>query len=327
GADVILANFKPGTLASMGLSYDVLAEINPRLVISESSAFGSTGPWRARLGYGPLVRASCGVSALWRYPDDAELLCDGQTVYPDHIAAQVTAVAVLATLIGRRHTGHGAHIEVAQADTALVHLGTQLVTEALCAGTVTAPGNADPYAAPSGVYACAGDDEWCVVTVRDDHQWAALCGVLDRPDLRSDDRFSTAAHRIANRSEVDRLLAAWLRDRDPQEAAAELQAAGVPAGAMLRLPQLLTDPHLTARATYTRVEHDLLPMSLPAVARAAVFTGIADPPTRQAPLAGEHTREICAELGMVSAEIDVLIGAGVLQPVATGTAPNRSLRP
>ncbi|MGW1740109.1 CaiB/BaiF CoA transferase family protein [Nocardia sp. NPDC001965] len=315
-ADVVLANFKPGTLASMGLSYDVLAELNPRLVVSESSAFGSTGPWRTRLGYGPLVRASCGVSALWRYPDDAELLCDGQTVYPDHIAAQVTAVAVLATLIGRRRTGRGTHIEVAQADTALVHLGTQLVTEALRPSTVTAPGNADPYAAPSGVYACAGDDEWCVVTVRDDHQWAALCGVLDRPDLWSDPRFSTAAHRIANRAELDRIVATWLGDRDPQEAAAELQAAGVPAGAMLRLPQLLTDPHLTARATYTQVEHDRLPMSLPAAARAAVFTGIADPPTRQAPLAGEHTREICLELGMDSAEIEALIGTGVLQPSA-----------
>lgn len=323
GADVVLANFKPGTLASMGLSYDVLAELNPRLVVSESSAFGSTGPWRARLGYGPLVRASCGVSALWRYPDDAELLCDGQTVYPDHIAAQVTAVAVLATLIGRRRTGRGTHIEVAQADTALVHLGTQLVTEALCPGAVTAPGNADPYAAPSGVYACAGDDEWCVVTVRDDHQWAALCEVLDRPDLSSDPRFSTAAHRIANRPELDRIVATWLRDRDPQEAAAELQAAGVPAGAMLRLPQLLTDPHLTARATYTRVEHDRLPMTLPAAARAAVFTGIADPPTRQAPLAGEHTREVCLELGMDSTEVDALIAAGVLQPPAPSTASIR----
>ncbi|WP_063129198.1 CaiB/BaiF CoA transferase family protein [Nocardia fusca] len=320
-ADVVLANFKPGTLASMGLSYDVLAELNPRLVVSESSAFGSTGPWRTRLGYGPLVRASCGVSALWRYPDDAELLCDGQTVYPDHIAAQVTAVAVLATLIGRRRTGRGTHIEVAQADTALVHLGTQLVTEALLPGTVTAPGNADPYTAPSGVYACAGDDEWCVVTVHDDHQWAALCGVLDRLDLLSDTRLSSAADRIANRPELDRIVAAWLHDRDPQGAAAELQEAGVPAGAMLRLPQLLTDPHLTARGSYTQVEHDQLPMSLPAAARAAVFTGIADPPTRQAPLAGEHTREICTELGMDSAEIDALIGSRVLQTSATGATP------
>ncbi|MFD1812164.1 CaiB/BaiF CoA transferase family protein [Rhodococcus gannanensis] len=320
-ADVVLANFKPGTLASMGFSYESLAEINPRIVVSESSSFGSTGPWRTRLGYGPLVRASCGVSALWRYPDNAELLCDGQTVYPDHIAAHVAAVAVLAALIDRRRTGRGTNLEIAQADTALVQLGTQLVTEGLLPGTVTAPGNTDPYAAPSGVYACAGDDEWCVVTVRDDDEWAALCSALDRRDLLEDSRFSTAAQRVAHRAEADALVAAWLRDRDRLEAAATLQAAGVPAGAMVRLPELLTDPHLTARHTYTTIGHDLLAADLPATARVAVFGEIDDPPARQAPLAGEQSRQICTELlGMEDAEVDELVRSGVLQPSAADPA-------
>lgn len=320
-ADVVLANFKPGTLASMGLSYESLAEINPRIVVSESSSFGSTGPWRSRLGYGPLVRASCGVSALWRYPDDEELLCDGQTVYPDHIAAHVAAVAVLAALIDRRRTGRGTNLELAQADTALTQLGAQLVTEGLRPGTVTAPGNTDPYASPSGVYACAGDDEWCVVSVSNDEEWAALCGVLGRPDLTEDNRFATAKQRVAHRAEADALVAEWLRERKPQAAAATLQAAGVPAGAMLRLPELLTDPHLTARCTYTTIGHELLPADLPATARVAVFGEISDPPARQAPLAGEQTRQICAELlGMDDTEIDALVRSGVLQPPATDPA-------
>lgn len=326
GADVVLANFKPGTLASMGFSYESLAEINPRIVVSESSSFGSTGPWRTRLGYGPLVRASCGVSALWRYPDNAELLCDGQTVYPDHIAAHVAAIAVLAALIERRRTGRGTNLEVAQADTALVQLGAQLVTEGLQPGTVTAPGNSDPYAAPSGVYACTGDDEWCVVTVRDDDEWAALCEVIDRRDLVGDRRFATAPQRIAHRDDADAVVGEWLRDRDPQEAAATLQSAGVPAGAMVRLPQLLTDPHLTARRTYTTVGHELLSVDLPATARVAVFEEIADPPARQAPLAGEQTRQICAELlGMDDADIDALVHAGVLQPAAGDPALDREV--
>ncbi|ORL16005.1 CaiB/BaiF CoA transferase family protein [Prescottella equi] len=321
GADVVLANFKPGTLASMGFSYESLAAINPRIVVSESSSFGSTGPWRTRLGYGPLVRASCGVSALWRYPDNAELLCDGQTVYPDHIAAHVAAVAVLAALIDRRRTGRGTDLEIAQADTALIQLGTQLVTEGLRPGTVTAPGNADPYAAPSGVYACAGDDEWCVVTVTDDDEWVALCSVLGRRDLSEDRRFSTALGRIAHRAEVDALVAEWLRDRDPRDATATLQAAGVPAGAMVRLPELLTDPHLTARRTYTTIGHDLLAADLPATARVAVFGEIADPPARPAPVAGEQTRQVCTELlGLADTEVDDLVRAGVLQPPATDPA-------
>ncbi|MBH0781043.1 CaiB/BaiF CoA transferase family protein [Nocardia bovistercoris] len=314
-ADVVLANFKPGTLASMGFSYAALAEINPGIVVSESSAFGDAGPWRTRLGYGPLVRASCGVSALWRYPDNDELLCDGATVYPDHIAAHVTAVGVLASLIERTRTARGAHLEVAQADTALVQLGTQLVVDGLRPGTVRATGNSDPDAAPSGVYACRGEDEWCVVTVREDREWFALCEALDRPDLAADARFATAAGRVADRGEIESVLAAWLREREPGVAAASLQEAGVPAGAMARLPQLLDDPQLSERISFTTIEHPLLLAGLPGVARAAAFTEIADPPVRPAPVAGEQTRSICGELlGMGAEEIDELVRAGVLQP-------------
>jgi len=86
-ADVVLANFKPGTLEALGLSHAELSRINPRIIVSDSSAFGSAGPWRTRMGYGPLVRASCGVSALWQ--DQTGAFCDGATVYPDHAAAHV----------------------------------------------------------------------------------------------------------------------------------------------------------------------------------------------------------------------------------------------
>jgi crotonobetainyl-CoA:carnitine CoA-transferase CaiB-like acyl-CoA transferase len=254
------------------------------------------------------------VSALWRYPGNEELLCDGQTVYPDHIAAHITASAVLAALIARTRTGRGADIQVAQADTALVQLGTQLVAESMRPGSVTAPGNADPHRAPGGVYACAGDDEWCAVTVRDDEDWRRLCEILGRRELIHDERFATAAQRVRHREPADALLAEWLGERDPHQAAATLQAAGIPAGPMLRLPQLLTDPQLTDRATYTIVEHELLPASLPATARAAGFGEIADPPTRPAPLPGQHTREICSELlGLGAAETDEMVRAGVLQ--------------
>ncbi|MBC2639464.1 MULTISPECIES: CaiB/BaiF CoA-transferase family protein [unclassified Rhodococcus (in: high G+C Gram-positive bacteria)] len=321
-ADVVLANFKPGTLASMGLSYDELAALNPRIIVSESSAFGSTGPWNTRLGYGPLVRAACGVSALWRYPEHDDLLCDGSTVYPDHIAAHVTAIAVLAALIQRTHTGRGAALEVAQADTALVQLGAQLVTESLRPGTVSAPGNSDPFAAPAGVFACAGDDEWCVVSVRDDDDWARLCAVIGRPELASVPAFRTRAERIRNRADVDDVLHEWLQTQPPAQAVAALQAAGVPAGMMLRLPELLTDPHLAAREAYTLTHHDLLPKALPTAARVARFSGISDPPLRQAPIAGQHTREICEDvLRMPTAEMDRLVAEGVLQPPVAEPAP------
>jgi crotonobetainyl-CoA:carnitine CoA-transferase CaiB-like acyl-CoA transferase len=257
------------------------------------------------------------VSALWRYPGNEELLCDGSTVYPDHIAAHVTAIAVLAALIQRTRTGKGAALEVAQADTALVQLGAQLVTESLRPGTVSAPGNSDAFAAPSGVFACAGDDEWCVVSVRDDDDWARLCAAIGRPELADAPAFRTRAERIRNRVDVDDVLEEWLRTRSPAQAVAELQSAGVPAGMMLRLPELLTDPHLAARAAYTATHHDLLPKALPTAARVARFSTIPDPPLRQAPVAWQHTREICEELlGMTPDEVDHLVAEGILQPPA-----------
>ncbi|OZG29228.1 CoA transferase [Williamsia sp. 1138] len=313
-ADVVLANFKPGTLNSMGLSYDELAAINPRIVVAEGSAFGSSGPWRTRLGYGPLVRASCGVSALWRYPDNAELLCDGSTVYPDHIAAQVSAVAVLATLIERTTSGRGRAIEVAQADTALMQLGVQLVTQALIPGRAGVPGNSDPYAAPSGVYACAGDDEWCVVSVTEDLQWVRLCEVAGLADLAEDNALDSVAGRVENRLRIDDALGQWMSARSPAEAMTQLQSAGIPAGVMRRLPELLEDPQLVARDAYRRLDHDLLPSGLPAATRVAKFRHIPDPPMRQAPLAGQQSRQICAEvLGLDDGAIDDLIDSGVLQ--------------
>ena len=314
-ADVVVANFKPGTLANMGMSYESLAEINPAIIVAEASAFGATGPWRTRMGYGPLVRAASGVSALWSYPDDDELLCDGSTVYPDHVAGYLCATAVLSALIARRRTGRGAAIELAQSDVALTHIGASLVAESLRPGSIRPMGNAHPHHAPSGVFACAGDDEWCVATVRTDEQWGAVCEVVGRPDLAADERFATAAARLSHRAEVDEVLARWTATVTPAQAATGLQNVGVAAGPMLRLPELLDDEHLRARATYTTVTHELLPADLPATARAAVFGDIEDPPSCQAPLAGEHTRQICAALlNMDDAEYGRLVESGVLQP-------------
>jgi crotonobetainyl-CoA:carnitine CoA-transferase CaiB-like acyl-CoA transferase len=290
-ADVVLANFKPGTLASLGLSYAELARVNPRIIVSDSSAFGSTGTWSGRLGYGPLVRASCGISELWRDPDGA--YCDGVTVYPDHVAGHVAAIAVLAAVIGRARTGRGAALEVAQADVAVMHLGP-----VLAAGASAEPGRT------AAVFRCAGDDEWCVIDIRDGEDQARLAYLAGRPDLAA----------TGDRSVLDRAVAAWAAALGPDEAMAAAQAAGVPAGSMRRLPDLLADPHLAARQSFGTMSHPLLSRPVPANARAARFSVIGDPPQRPAPVPGEHTREIGRTLlGLSSDDIDHLVSEGVLE--------------
>lgn len=314
-ADVVLANFKPGTLDAMGIGYDELRQSNPRIIVAEGSAFGSAGPWNTRLGYGPLVRAACGVSALWRYSDDDTGLSDGSTVYPDHIGGQVGAVTVLAALIARTVRGEGIDIEIAQADTALVALGSQLARESLAAGSVSAQGNDNPFAAPAGLYPCAGEDEWVAVSVRDDREWSSLATLIGREDLADDPRFDSVARRIENRTEADKVLSGWLADRTPTDAMWALQEAGVPAGAMLRLPELLTDPHLLARDAYAQLEHPLLSAPLPTAVRVARFTSIPDAPLRPAPAPGADTREIAVGvLGLDEDRYQRLVDDGVLQP-------------
>lgn len=154
-ADVLLSNFKPGALDALGLDAATLAATNPHLVMTDSSAFGPTGPWARRLGYGPLVRAVTGLTHMWRYPGDPESFSDAVTVYPDHVAGRISALGALALLIRRERTGRGGSASVSQAEVMLAQFAAYL-----------APGGrSEPV---SAVLPAAGDDAWCVVTVDGD---------------------------------------------------------------------------------------------------------------------------------------------------------------
>lgn len=314
-ADVVVANFKPGTLASLGLDHESLAAINPRIITCDASAFGNLGEWSKRLGYGPLVRASCGVSALWAYPDVENGSADGSTVYPDHVASHVAAVSVLAALIARITTDRGCAIELAQSDVALTHLGGHLAAESLQRGSVGREGNIALQEAPSGVFPCAGDDEWCVVSVRDDDDWSRLCGVVGRPELANHPVLGSAAGRLRNRAAAAGVLTQWLIRRDREESIADLQLAGVPAGLMARGPDQLDDPQLTARDAFADLDHPALPMTLNANLQVARYSSVPSAPMRPAPVRGEHTVEIATSLlGLADAEVEALVAEGVLQP-------------
>jgi crotonobetainyl-CoA:carnitine CoA-transferase CaiB-like acyl-CoA transferase len=325
-ADIVSANFKPGTLESLGFSHSELARINPRIVVTDSSAFGSRGPWRSRMGYGPLVRASCGLSTLWRDtdsdPDEPSAFCDGSTVYPDHVTGHAAAVAALAAIIGRGATGAGQAIEVPQADVAVYALGPTLATASGRPGSVDAEGNRRSGLAPAGVFPCAGDDEWCVITVRDDDDWralAAVTGLSDDPDLHN------FAGRAARRARIEEQLATWTASHDPAQVEEKLQAVGVPAAAMVRLPEELAHPQLVARDSFHTLHHPMLFRPIPTSARIARFSSVPDPALRPAPTPGEHSREICsALLRMKTDEIDRLVAAGVLQPPPDDAASLRS---
>ena len=313
-SDVVLTNFKPGTLESLGLGYGALKAINPRVILVESSALGSTGPWAKRMGYGPLVRATVGLTTLWRHPDAPDGFGDDQTVYPDHAAARAGAAAVVAALVEREHTGTGRRIGLAQMETVFSQLATDYVRESLQPGTLVAKGNVGEFDAPSGLFACNGEDAYCAVTVDGDADFAILAKVIGRPELATNAKYATAADRVAHRAELDAVLQEWITPLTPREAQERLQAGGVAAGAAIHVKDLLTDPHLAARHQLGELIQPGHDHPLEVLQGPALFDVIPQPLLGPASEMAADTRTILREiLALSDNEIDDLGTAGVLE--------------
>jgi crotonobetainyl-CoA:carnitine CoA-transferase CaiB-like acyl-CoA transferase len=300
-SDAVFANFKPGTLAALGFSYDQMCAINPRIVLAESSAYGDAGPWSARMGYGPLVRASTGITRLWTSDDDERAgrpaFSDATTVFPDHVSARITAIAALAALVRRDRSGTGAQVHISQAEVAMNQLDTLFVTEAARTAGLAVVDDAGIHA----VYPCAGEDEWCVISIRSDEERAAIGAAMGRVDVPTDPH--------ALRAEI----AAWTSGSTKDAVVERLQRAGVAAGAMCRPPDVLADAQIRLRRVFSDMIHPLLPAPLPSEAGCAPYRHIPAAEQRPAPMPGQHTREICHEvLHMDADETDRLIAEGVL---------------
>lgn len=314
--DLVLSNFKPGTLESLGIGYDVLSQVKPDLIMADSSALGNHGPLSKSMGYGPLVRASTGLTWLWRYPERADGYSDSTTIFPDHFAARISAAAIAAALVRRKRTGKGGRVSVCQAETILGVFSSQFLEESLRPGCFVPSGNRDRHAAPGNLFPCAGDDEWCVISVGDDEQWRSLCEVLKRYDWLVAARLATAQGRLAHADELEAGIAEWTSRHSPLQVRDLLQAAGVPAGNMLRLDQMARDPHLLARGFFKTLRQPGL--SAPILTENVPALGPwPEPDIRPAPFPGQHTREIAHELlGLDAAAVDELVASGVLEPAA-----------
>ena len=312
-SDVVLTNFKPGTLESLGIGYERLSQINPRIVLLESSALGNTGPLAKSMGYGPLVRASSGLTGLWSYPDLSDSYSDSTTIFPDHFVARVAAVAILAQLMRRLNNQRGGKIVLSQAEAILNAMAVPLTRESLQPGSLKVQGNQYEFDAPANVFPCGGEDMWCVVEVRSDRDWQALCKVLGRSDLASDEKYACAEGRRAHRQALDAEVAAWTRSREAEEVMAAMQAAGVAAGKMVRLSEFAELPQLCARRFFREFEQPGLGTLLTENSPAGL-SDLPDPALEPAPLQGQHTRELASRLLELSAvEIERLIEEGVLE--------------
>ena len=230
--DVVIENMRPGVMARIGLSFDVLEQDNPRLIMLSSCNMGQTGPRADTPGFGSQLTALAGMSHLTGEPDGPPMLLYGP--YVDFIASTLGAVAVLAALEQRRATGQGAYLDVSQYECGLLFLAGELFDYHTSGRVAMRAGNDDAEAQPHAAFACA-DGRWLALSCWSDAERACLARIQGRDELQH-----------------------WLQQRDAESAARELQAAGVHAHAVNSVADLFTDPQLEARGQWQRRSHAVI---------------------------------------------------------------------
>jgi crotonobetainyl-CoA:carnitine CoA-transferase CaiB-like acyl-CoA transferase len=254
-----------------------------------------------------------GLQYLWNFAEDAAEPAGSATIHPDHLIGRLGALAVAAALIQRERDGAGAHVEIAQFEAIIQLLGDLFAKESLEPGSVAPTGNSSECGAPWGAYPCEGEDEWCVINLRSDREWRALCEALGDPEWASPARYDSVEGRRAGQAEIDQGIAAWTRQRKPAEVMHALQARGIPAGVVAHPAHQLSDPQLAERG-YFRLLDQVALGEIPVEGMGFRGTRLPEPRLGSAPLLGEQTRSICRELlGMSEGEIDALFAQGVLE--------------
>ena len=309
-SDVLVENLPPGTMEGMGLGWKEVHATNPALVMLSSQLMGTGGPWEGWRGYGANTQPVGGLTHLWSFPDMAPV--GANVAFPDHVVGRLGTAAVLAALLDRERTGTGAHIEIAQVEVVLNMLADLYVQESLTPGSVGPRGNESDRGSPWGPFRCAGDQRWCVITCRDDTDWANLVEAMERPVWATDADLASVDGRRRARERVAQGITEWTSARPDREVMGVLQAHRVPAGIMTYISDMPKDPHLQSRGYPRELDQ---PGLGPVLFEGPAFRGsdLPDIDLFPAPRLGEHTRDLCRDLlGLDDAQVDELVGRDVL---------------
>lgn len=310
-ADVIIENFTPGTMRKLGLGYDVLAKLNPRLVMLSTCNMGQTGPRAQHPGFGSQLTSLSGFTNLAGAPGGAPVIVYGP--YIDYVAVGFGYVAILAALEYRRRTGRGQYIDLAQYENGVHFLAPAILQQQLLGTSPGRQGNRHDHAAPHNAYPCAEADTWCAISVFDDAEWQRLMDAMGRPAWAASIRFATQLSRKENEGELDGLFSEWTRTKTAHELMNELQKAGVHAAQVNSIPDLFTDPQFAHRRFWRTVNHKEVGVhhaEMPAFELS--LTPCADPAPD--PCLCEHTEMVLKKLlGLSAKEIESLAAQGAIE--------------
>lgn len=304
--DVFLENNAADVVEKWGIDYPDLRAVNPQIIMLRFPGYGITGPYKHFKGYGANVEAVVGHTALrgYRGSDPSQT---GAIFHADPAAGAHGAFAILTALYHRERTGAGQLIDLSQAESVLQHLAHAFMDYSMNRRVQEHWGNRHPSMAPHGIFPCRGDDSWIALAVPDDATFARLCEAMGEADLASDPRFAGVVSRHRNQDGLEAIIAKWTAGQDQRELMQRLQAAGVPAAAVLKQTEMHSDPHLRERGFFQVVTHPEAgthPYPGPLARLSGTPLSIRWP----APTLGEHNAYILKEIvGVGDSEYDELL--------------------
>ena len=293
-SDVLLENFGPGALDRLGLGWEALHQLNPRLVYATIKGFGTYGPYRDFKSYEPIAQAMGGAMSITGFPENPPTF-----VVPaigDSGTGMHMAIGILAALQQRHTTGKGQHVEVSMQDAVVNIIRVSLRDHQRFGRAMPRRGNQMGTVVPSTTYPCApgGPNDYVFINATEPRMWTAFLGAIGRPELADDPRFQANEARWENRGALNEIIEGWTRARGKHEVMRILGDAGVPCGAVQDTGEVLADPHLKAREMIVDIDYP----TRGAYRTVGCPVKLSDSPAAitRPPLLGEHTDALLAEL-------------------------------
>ncbi len=296
-SDILLENFKTGTLERMGLGYEALHAVNPRLIYCSVTGFGLSGPRAQDAAYDFMIQGMGGLMSVTGGADDTPGGGPQKVGVPviDIMTGMYATIGVLAALSNRAVTGQGEHIDLAMLDVSVAMLANQAMNYLVSGQQPARRGNSHPNIQPQNVYPVA--DGHIVLAVGNDGQFRKLAGVIGLPGLADDSRFATNAARVENLPALEQVLIAALSQRGISEWVDALAAAGVPSGPINTIDRVFAEPQVIHRKMLREIPHPLAG-SVRQVVNPLNFRNAPLAYDKAPPLLGQHTHEVLAALGL-----------------------------